>query len=426
MNVCGSKKKKKNGWISLSVYGTPYEVGFAHGYLLYPELKIVQEIFEYLVKSSFQITLDKYIQECAKIMKPILQDSYPEYYEELNGIVAGFVSRNDTMTIDYMIAWNSYMSMYTYYDLGCHTERCSAFIACGDATEKGDIVMAHNTHCDYVFARVSNIILQIKPEKGHTILMQCCPGYIASGMDWFICSSGIIGCETTISQFIKRPDFRNGSPYFCRVRYAMQYGNSLDDYGRIMKTNNAGDYPGGWMFGDIHKKEIMLCELGLKEVHIEKKSNGVFYGMNSVTNKTIRDKETKDKNHWVTSTSVGARNVRLHVLLYETYYGKINISNAKKILSDHYDVFLDKPTDGNIRSICKHNNYSFGAIDGKVVNSEMAKQMKFEGIYGNSCGRKFEVKSIFRKHLTRKQKKKYTNMRPFLRNISSNKWTRLK
>jgi hypothetical protein len=74
MNVCGSKKKKKNGWISLSVYGTPYEVGFAHGYLLYPELKIVQEIFEYLVKSSFQITLDKYIQECSKIMKPILQE----------------------------------------------------------------------------------------------------------------------------------------------------------------------------------------------------------------------------------------------------------------------------------------------------------------------------------------------------------------
>jgi hypothetical protein len=245
-------------------------------------------------------------------------------------------------------------------------------------------------------------------------------------MDWFLCSSGIIGCETTISRFKKKPDFRNGSPYFCRIRYAMQYGDSLDDYGRIMKTNNAGDYPGGWMFGDIHKNEIMLCEIGLNEVNIETKTNGIFYGMNSVTDKTIREKETNDKDHWVTSSSVGERNVRLHVLLYETYYGKLNVQNAKKILSDHYDVFLDKQTHGNIRSICKHDNHSFGAIDGKVVNSQMAKRMKFEGIYGNSCGRKFEVKSIYRKNLTRKQKKKYTNMRPYLRNISSNPWTILK
>jgi hypothetical protein len=52
------------------------------------------------------------------------------------------------------------------------------------------------------------------------------------------------------------------------------------------------------------------------------------------------------------------------------------------------------------RSICKHieletekskrpAKYPFGAFDGKVVTTDMAKKMTFLGRWGSSCGRKY-------------------------------------
>lgn len=435
--IQGKKYKNKQGWVCVSIYGTPYQRGFAHGSLLHKELQTVQSLFKYLVKTDYNVSYKQYIEDCTRIITPILQEKYPEIYHELQGIVAGYTSHNHNMTLDELIAWNSMLSMYTHYKPASRADRCSAFIACGNATEKGDIVMAHNSHSDYVFARVSNIILQIHPEKGYSFIMQCSPGYVASGMDWFVTEKGIMGCETTIGGFLKKPDFQKGTPYFCRIREAMQYGNDLDDYARIMTTKNAGDYPCGWMFGDTNKKEIMFCELGLKYTHVEKKKDGIFYGMNAAVNEKIRKEETNDKTYWQTSKTSGARNVRLHVLLYETYQNKLNLENAKKIISDHHDVFLDRNTKGNSRTLCKHSEYddpkttkryprAFGAIDGKVINSAMAKKMSFVGRYGSSCGKGFNVNRLTRKRNTQKNKRKNKTMSQYLKNIPSYQWTTLK
>ena len=436
--IQGKRYKNKQGWVCVSIHGTPYQRGFAHGYLLHKELQTVQSVFVYLVESEYKVSYKQYIDDCKSIITPILSNQYPEIYHELQGITAGFAAKttHNPMTLDELIGWNSMMSMYTHYQPASRADRCSAFIACGNATEKGDIVMAHNSHSDYVFGRVSNIILQIHPDKGHVFIMQCSPGYVASGMDWFVTEKGIMGCETTIGGFLKKPDFQKGTPYFCRIREAMQYGNDLDDYARIMTTKNAGDYPCGWMFGDTNKSEIMFCELGLKYTHVERKKDGIFYGMNAAVNEKIRKEETNDKTYWRTSETSGARNVRLHVLLYETYQNKINIYNAKKIIADHHDVFLDTNTKGNSRTLCKHSEHdtqnttkrhprAFGAIDGKVINSAMAKKMSFVGRFGSSCGQGFRVKRFTQKHNTRKNKRKNKTMSKYLRNIPSYKWVHI-
>jgi hypothetical protein len=113
-------------------------------------------------------------------------------------------------------------------------------------------------------------------------------------MDWFICENGIIGCESTIGDINYNPEF--GAPYYCRIRQAMQYGNSLDDYVKIMLENNAGDYPCSWFLGDTKRKEIMIFELAFKTHSVERKREGVFYGVNSVMDPKMRKKETVDKD----------------------------------------------------------------------------------------------------------------------------------
>ena len=414
----------KEGWKTMYIFGNAYQRGFAHGYLLKDELVKNKKVLLFLLKHDMKISYSEFIKVSNSKIKPNLIKNYPEFYEEIVGISKGAKYAGIDISVDWLIMWNSYMSLYSYFKDGSII-RCSAFIATGNATEKGDIIMAHNTHTNFADGQLHNINMYVYPSSGYSFVMQTSAGYIASGTDWFICSSGIIGNETTISSINYKPVF--GDPYFCRIRKAMQYGNSLDEYASIMETNNAGDYACSWQFGNVHTNEIMLFEMTLKEKNIQKTKNGVFYGMNSAMGENIRKKETTDVDHLNISTSVGARNHRLNYLLNKKYYGKINIHNAKEIMADHYDPYLEKDVMG-VRGICKHMELSpehtnrppymlFGCTDAKVVNTNMAMKLSYCGRFGPACGSSFSIKKHIRMH------PEYKDWEDVVDDFKSYKWT---
>ena len=45
-----------------------------------------------------------------------------------------------------------------------------------------------------------NVWLDVKPARGHRVLMQTYPGGIMSGLDYYMNDRGIVVCETTIAQ----------------------------------------------------------------------------------------------------------------------------------------------------------------------------------------------------------------------------------
>lgn len=408
----------KDGWIRVQIYGQPFPRGFAHGYLLSNELQRIHDMFPFIIKDQLNTSYQQYEKDCREKITPHIQKLFPEFFEEMQGISSGAISAGfPKITFDFIVAWNSLLSTYTMYDKKKILERCSSFIS----IENGNIIMAHNTHTDYLTGNTANIIMDIIPEKGNRMVIQMSPGYICSGMDWFICENGIIGCESTIGDINYTPEF--GAPYYCRIRQAMQYGNSLDDYVKIMLENNAGDYPCSWFFGDTKRKEIMMFELAFKMHSIERKKEGVFYGVNSVMDPKIRMKETVDKDFGNTKTSSGARNMRLHYLLFEKFAGKMTVANAKTIITDHYDVYLDENTNGNSRTVCKHigdDYYPFGCTDGKVVDTKMAKKMSFLGRFGLPCGQSFSAKKHISKH------PKYKKWESYLEDMPSRPWSILR
>jgi hypothetical protein len=414
--ICGNIIEEKNGWKTLYVYGDPFERGFAHGYLLYDELKRVKQILPFVIKHVLHTTMKEYLKVSNRIIMPIIRKN-DEIYEEIRGISAGARHCGVDISVAFLVAWNSYMSLYGEFKKGStedgvqkgkslENERCSAFIATGNATKNGDIVLGHTTHTDFATASLHNIVLYVIPTTGYPFVMQICPGYVASVSDWFICSTGIVGCETTISAINYKPRF--GNPFFCRIRKAMQYGTSLDQYVEIMLEDNAGDYACSWQLGNINTNEIMLFELGLETHSVKRTHNGVYYGMNSAIDPEVRLLETTDTALTDITKSTGARNIRLNYLLNEKYYGKIDAYTAKLILADHYDPYENR-VHMNSRSICKHTEldpehtnrpafYPFGCTDAKITTTKMARKLSFIGRFGSACGRNFDASKHIRKY----------------------------
>jgi hypothetical protein len=358
-----------------------------------------------------------------------------EYIEEMKGIAAGASLRGTNITLQDILAWNAYDELVnswwpvqkdTVYS--ADREHCSAFIATGSYTSDGKIVVAHNTWDDFFMGQFANLLLDIVPDKGRHIFMQSYPGFIDSYTDFFVTDAGIVGTETTIGDFNKYSE--NKTPEFARARSAMQYAESLDQWMSIMKRDNSGGYANSWLLGDINTNEIVLFELGLNYSNVTRNKDGYFIGYNEASDPRIRNLEGDSSLHLDIRGPVGARMVRLNQLMRENK-GRIDSNLAKSILADHYDVYLKKLNPGS-RTIDGHYELDAreyltvagrppyqpkGALDGKVMDSSLAKNMSFWARWGNSAGMPFVADDFLKEH------PQYEYLRGYLKDRPEKPWS---
>lgn len=432
-----------NGFKFISIKGSPRERGRALGYFSGKDFKKVQEVLIFNCYENYGKKWEFFIESCKTVFNDKIKNNFPEFYEEMEGITEGINDAGFTKTtLDEVIAWNNYFTIVDSWhnsqggigskEGGGQPDRCSAFIACGDYTKDGKIVCAHNSFTDYIEGQFMNYVIDIQPEKGNRIFMQGQPGWIWSGTDFWITDKGIIGTETTIGGF---KEYENNFPISCRIRQAMQYGNKLDDYVEILLKGNSGDYANTWYLGDINTNEIMMFELGLKYHNIERKTNGYFIGFNGTFDPQIRNMECTNQGFFDVRRHQGARRVRLTDLM-EGNKGKIDLEMAKKLIADHYDVYLKKGDNPCSRTVCSHYDLDGreymsqsdrplpyqprGAMDGFVVDSEMAKNMSICGRWGSSCGIPFVAEKFFDEH------RQWINQKPYIDSRPTQPWTDFK
>lgn len=435
-----------NGWLYVSVRGSPRERGYAYGYLIANEMKKVQEMLQYTIYQEYGRPWEYFIEAGEKLLKHTIMTHFKEFYEEMMGLAEGINAGGTHTTLDEIIAWNNYFLLTEYWypnkdedgtkrhvrppggEGGGSQERCSAFIANGDWTQDGKIVVAHNNFSNFVDGQYARIVLDLKPTKGARMLIQGFPGWIWSGTDFFVTSKGIIGTETTIGGFLP---FENKFPISCRIRKAMQYGNNLDDYVSILLDGNSGDYANSWLFGDTKTNEILRLELGLKYHDVSRTKNGYFIGFNAPYDPRIRNLECANTGFDDIRRHQGARRVRLDDLM-DQYKGKLNLEIAKIILADHYDVYLHKENPCS-RTVCSHYELDAreymsdpsrpkpfqprGALDGNVCDTKMVKKMSFCLRYGNSCGIPFFKDKFCDEH------REWAFLRPYLHDRPEQPWT---
>ena len=460
-------RTEKNGWIYISIKGNPKERGYANGYLLAPELKEIFKMLDFNFMKDSGYSREFISEIINELYGPQIKAHYPEYYEEMEGVQEGAKANNTNLSLADIIMWNCYVSidylmgslpeliqqneklnkkygdMFKGKSSGSQSssegggssgtrsgasDHCTAFMAVGSYTKDGKIVCGHNSFDNFIDGQYARVMLDIRPTKGHRILMQTSPGWISSGTDYYVTSGGFICTETTIGGFNK---FRLKDPICCRIRKAMQYSNTLDDCLKYIKENNGGDYANSWLIGDTNTNTIMRIELGLDYINVEKKKEGYFIGFNATDDPRIRNLECSNHGYYDIRRHQGARRVRLTQLM-DKYKGKIDVKIGEDILGDHYDVYLNKINPCS-RTCCSHyelDDRAFmsqadrpkpyqprGALDGVVCDTALAKKMSLMARWGSSCGMPFDKTEYCNKNI------QWKDQEPYLHDRKGQPWT---
>src|SRR5437016_5410766 len=408
-----ARRFERAGWIYLHTEGEPRQRGFQHGYLLAREIGEGLRITRAVWKHQSAMEWPWLVTRAATMFVPKID---AENLAEIEGIAEGARAAGVSVSRDELIAYNAIIELNDYWwpielkkikDSSTPPERqsCSSFIATGSWTRDGNVVLGHNTMQSYADL-LPNVIQDIVPAHGHRILWQTSPGWIHSGTDFFITDAGLAGSETTIGGFESFDT--NGVPEFVRMRRATQDAGSLDAWADIMKRGNNGGYANAWLLGDINTREIARLELGLKFTAYEKKRDGYFIGSNVAEDPKILRLETESKDTDIRLSSV-ARRVRWKQLMKQ-HAGKIDLALAKAFEADHFDTYWGKVFPGG-RTLCGHfeldpdagggHGVPFGCdgtVDGKVVDSAMARKMSFAARWGSACGAPFVAEKFLSAH----------------------------
>jgi len=396
----------KNGWTYVHLEGTPHQVGFQNGYLLAPEVADMLKVAQLETARSNKKDWAFFRHAAEHMMWPHIE---AEYREELQGVADGARAHGitldlwDVVAMNALLEWDYYVKQYDQQHAVASAprnvaEHCSAFVATGSYTRDGKVVIAHNNWSSYLEGERWTIVYDIAPAHGYRIIMDGIPGIIHSADDFVINSAGIAITETTIGHF--RGYDPAGIPEFVRARKAAQYSASIDDFARIMKEGNNGGYANTWLVADATHNEIARLELGLKNVTLERSTDGVFVGANYPINpKLIKEETDYDVNDMGQSSA--ARRVRWGQLISENK-GKIDTAAAERFLGDHYDTY-EKKEEPSERTLDGHIELSArgypgwvepygtaGAVQNKVADAAMIKEMSFYGAAGHACGLNFK------------------------------------
>ena len=430
----GSYRFEQNGWIFVHLEGSPQRLGFQHGALLAPEIADLLRVLKPFLQQTTKRDWMFYRDAAQHILWPKID---AEFQAELDGIVAGATSKHVALDRWDIVALNALEELPSYYLPWLEKQQgkppstkapgnCSAFVATGSYTTDRRIVIGHNSWTNYITGARWNIVFDLKPARGNAILMDGLPGVIHSADDFGINSNGLMITETTITQFNGFDP--NGSPEFYRARKALQYGNSIDDYVRIMRDANNGGYANDWLLGDNKTGEIALFELGLKESSVRRTSDGYFVGSNFPVDERLIKAETDfDVNN--RASSPNARRARWEALMAQNK-GTIDVEIGKQMESDAWDV-IEQRQGPDDRSLCGVVDtvergipewdwgkfFPAGTVQAKVTDARMAAKMQMVAAMGHPCAPDFKAEPFLEAH------PEYGWMRGLLIDMKTQPWT---
>ena len=438
------------GWICVHLEGDAYERGVQHGYYLADEIVDMIRHWSNVIHNyreehhiKKELTQDEYDQVSGRwweFSRTVCQqwywDKYPEeYQQELQGIADGLAMKNkqifgrtitaqDILTNNQMYEmlskferipmgihpiktffhqitqevpsfWpQSSLSFYTGLATSSPPHHCSGFVATGDATTHGQMIISDAVWCGpgswwwtYYISLRWNIIFDVIPTTGYRFQMASAPGYIWSDHDFYQNQDGIAFIETTVPQGLF--DFK-GLPLSVRARTAVQYASSIDDVIASLRYRNDGCMNAVWLIGDADTGEIARYELGYIHDHTQRTFNGFFWSANNPENFLVRLE--KFDAHMLIKTI-------LYKVLFQSpgfgYYSLFYRPETRDVafeqLGNQYFGDIDVDV---VKYIMTSSPVGDWSTDTKITDTTLIKNNGFCAFFGNPQGNILNITNI--------------------------------
>ena len=392
------------GWIYVHVEGKPYERGYQYGYL------VADEIAQYAKKLAISANRDNpgdgWYTMRFQTDAILLRKYDEEYLEEMKGIADGarkagakFMGRPldllDIVTINSSIdlgqmggalrrtathlTGRNFLRTEEEMLLPQKYNKCSAFVATGEATTDGRIVFGQMFMWGGYTGVHWDVICDMQPEKGHRLVYHTFPGGIHSGADFYINDAGIMIGETTVSQ---TPYEWNSTPQSNRIRKAAQYADSFADVQRILFEKNNGMYTNDWILGDTKTDEGGVFLLGTKKTRMWRTGHG--------EHKADTPGNLKDYI-WANNNNRSLEVRKEYIPNSDNAPYDLIFRPANRDIA--FQKFFEEYGKGKIDSIAAVNAFASSPInrphacDGKITTSEMAEKLVFLAHYGKTTQR---------------------------------------
>lgn len=409
----GCYLSEKANFTLIHLEGDPATIGRNHGALLADKIERGMAAYGHCSWEWYCLTWP----QCRKNAVVYWPKVPAEYQQEIQGIATGAASKGvknpDGATVDWIdvLAYNAVWDIWwrvsppgnKYWWLPSQGEagaeggagagggmhHCSGFVATGKSwTADGGFVLAQELWMPYFLPPAHGVWCDLVPKQGNRIFMQLTAGMIWSGTEYYVNSAGIVAAETTLGAGAHK---WGGTAAFVRIRKAIQYSDTIDEFRDIMLQDTNGAYCSDYLLADAKSNEVAVLELGGRTWALARTSDGFLPSCNYPWDPVVANEmgETQGAAHgcwprWVRIMDLGNMSK-----------GNITVEFGKRLLADHYDstVGYDRP---GFASICGHGEdtkggYPHGSQDAKVTNRTMASRMQVWARFGHACGEPFLV-----------------------------------
>ncbi|QRO02296.1 hypothetical protein JRI60_26435 [Archangium violaceum] len=392
------------GWKFVHIEGEPYERGLQYGQLMADDIVVFMEKLGY--RKNRQDSANGWAQLRLLTDSLFLRKFEPEFLEEMKGIADGankggakykdreldlldVVTLNSAVDLAHLedanrvsatpLSGRTFLKGEDETKRGGEGDHCSSFVATKSATQDGQLIMAQIFMWNGYTGVHWDVVLDVKPTKGHRFVLQTFPGGIHSGSDWLMNDAGIVIGETTVEQTPFEPD---GTPQSNRSRKAIQYASSIDDVARIMSTRNNGLYTNDWTLADVKSGEGACLSLATKKSRLWRTGSP---GNRADTPGNLKDfiwannnsRELELRKEYVANPLNAPVDLAFDTwnrdIAFQEYYEK------------HGKGGID--LDNAIRAMASSPITRSHACDAKITTTEMARQLMFLAHFGKPTQR---------------------------------------
>jgi len=401
----GCYLSEKANFTLIHLEGDPTTIGRNHGTLLADKIERGIAAYAHCSADWFGLTW----AQCRKNAVFYWPNVPAEYQMEIQGIADGAASQGVTNPDGAAIDWIDILAYNAIWDIwwrlslpgnkfwwlpfkGEGNERphhCSGFVATGKGwTQDGGFVLAQSLWMPYFLPPAQAVWCDLLPAQGNRIFMQLTAGLVWSGTEYYVNSAGLVAAETTLGV---GAHVWGGTPAFVRVRRAIQYASTIDEFRDQMLRDTNGAYCSDYLLGDAKTNEVAVLELGGRTWALARTSDGYLPSCNYPWDPKVAEEMGEPQG---AAHGCWPRYTRIQDLC-EQNKGNITVEFGKLLLGDHYDS-----ASGGInrsgRSLCGHgenttSGYPHGSQDAKVTNQSMAARMQVWARFGHSCGEPYIV-----------------------------------